>query len=259
MYTRALTKIAKDFGAETVNVLYTSFPYARDDKYDDLWNSTTHKRKANLANLAVSDIIHDGNRYCITLDLHNPATFNRSDWTRFVNLGTWRAFEEILQREWLVKSNVVLSWCDEWSLKKIRKTAQDLSMKHVITLKEKDYSQDQEVEDIIVLGDVAWKDVILYDDILDTGGTFCKTIEKIHEKNPRTIVWFVSHLLLNNDAQSKLDALYASWKLHKLYVTNTVLKKDLPSYIEIIDTSSLFANTIVSIENNQSIDYNFRF
>ncbi len=256
MYTRALSKIAKDFGAQTVNVFYTTFPYARDDKYDDLWNSTSHKRKANLANLAVSDTIHDGNRYCVTLDLHNPATFNRSDWTRFVNLGTWRAFEEIVAKEWLSKKDAVLSWCDEWSLKKIRKTAQDLSMKHIITLKEKDYSQDQEVEDIIVLWDVAGKDVILYDDILDTGGTFCKTIEKIHEKGPNKIIWFVTHLLLNNDAQSKLDALYHAWKLQKLYTTNTVHKNNLPSYIEIIDVSTLFANTIMSIENNQSIDYN---
>jgi phosphoribosylpyrophosphate synthetase len=38
-----------------------------------------------------------------------------------------------------------------------------------MTLKEKNYSQDQEVEEIVVIGEVKDKNVILYDDILDTG------------------------------------------------------------------------------------------
>jgi phosphoribosylpyrophosphate synthetase len=109
MTTRALTKTIKDFGAETVSILYTSFPYARDDKYDDIGNSTSPKRKANLANLAVSDAIQDGNNYCITLDLHNPATFNQRGSTKFVNLPIGWLFEEILQKEKLSKTNTILS------------------------------------------------------------------------------------------------------------------------------------------------------
>jgi len=36
MYARAITKTAKDFGAKTTNQIFTTFPYARDDKYDDV-------------------------------------------------------------------------------------------------------------------------------------------------------------------------------------------------------------------------------
>jgi len=59
----------------------------------------------------VEDAINDGNAYCITLDLHNPATFNRSKSTNFVNLGIGWIFEEIMKD--IEKEDITISGCDE--------------------------------------------------------------------------------------------------------------------------------------------------
>ncbi len=63
----------------------------------------------------------------------------------------------------------------------------------VITLKEKDYNQAQQVDVIKVYGEIEGKDVVLYDDLLDTGGTLVKTIEAVAAKKPRSINVLISH------------------------------------------------------------------
>lgn len=256
MYARALSKTAKDFWAKTINQIFTTFPYARDDKNDDVGNNKHTKRKPNLANLAVQDIINDNNDYCITLDLHNPATFNRSAPTKFVNLSIGWLFQEIIDQEKIEKENMIISWCDEWSLKKIRAVAKWFDVPIVITLKEKDYDQAQQVDVIKVYGDIENKDVVLYDDLLDTGGTLVKTIEAVAAKKPRSINVLISHWLFNGDALDKLDKAYKKWLFNKLFITNTVKRKNLPDYIQVIDTSTIFARTIESIVTEEGINYN---
>jgi hypothetical protein len=61
--------------------------------------------------MIVKDTINDGNAYCITLDLHNPATFNRSESTSFINLGIGWIFEEIMKD--IKNEDITISGCDE--------------------------------------------------------------------------------------------------------------------------------------------------
>lgn len=256
MYARAISKTAKDFGAKTINQIFTTFPYARDDKNDDVGNNKHTTRKPNLANLAVQDIINDNNNYCITLDLHNPATFNRSTPTNFINLSIGWLFQEIIEQEKIARENMLISWCDEWSLKKIRAVAKWFDVPIVITLKEKDYNQAQQVDVIKVYGEIEGKDVVLYDDLLDTGGTLVKTIEAVAAKKPRSINVLISHWLFNGEAMDKLDIAHKKWLFNKLFITNTVKRKNLPDYIQVIDTSTIFARTIESIVTEEGINYN---
>lgn len=254
MYARAITKTAKDFGAKTTNQIFTTFPYARDDKYDDVWNNKNTTRKPNLANLAVEDAINDGNAYCITLDLHNPATFNRSKSTNFVNLGIGWIFEEIMKD--IEKEDITISGCDEWSLKKIRAVAKDFKSPVLITLKQKDYSQEQQVDIISVYGNIEWRDIVLYDDMLDTGGTLMKTIEEIAKHKPNSVNIVVTHGLFNGDALDKIEKAYQKGLFRKLYITDTVKRKNLPNYIQTIETSTIFARTIESIVKEEGINFN---
>jgi len=254
MYAKALTKTAMDFGAKTVNQIFPAFPYARDDKYDDIGNSAHTTRKPNLANQVVEEVINDGNDYCITLDLHNPATFNRSKTTHFVNLGIGWMFKQIIED--VGKENMVFSGCDEWSLKKIRAIAKDFEVPVLVTLKQKDYSQSQQVDVINVYGDVEGKSVILYDDMIDTWWTLVKTIETMAAKNPTSINVLVTHGLFHGDALHKLDKAHKKWLFNKLYITDTIKRKNLPEFIQNIDTSTIFARTIESIVRESGINFN---
>lgn len=68
----------------------------------------------------------------------------------------------------------------------------------------------------------------------------------------------ITHALLNGKAYERLQALYEDPNIPiiKLYQTNTVRREKTPEYIEHIDTSTIFARTIESIVNEESINEN---
>ena len=67
------------------------------NKLKGLKDPETKKRKPNIANLAVTDMINDGSNNIITVDLHNDATFNRTSNTKFINLSVGRMFRHVIE------------------------------------------------------------------------------------------------------------------------------------------------------------------
>ncbi len=179
-------RIAQVFGAKTTNVLFPAFPYARDDKLDNMGTKEHMKRKPNAASMIVQDCVTQNINHVITHDIHNLATISvphMIGWkTKFISTAYWRMIEEVIKKAWIIQENTVLSGTDEWALRKIVAVCKDLKLNNLTTLKAKDYSQAQAVEDIQVYGECTDKDVILYDDILDTGGTLLTCLRKIHKK-----------------------------------------------------------------------------
>ena len=72
-----------------------------------------------------------------------------------------------------------MSGTDAGGKKKIEAISKDLHINHITTLKERDYTMDQKVERVAVYGDCEDKDVILHDDMIDTGGTMIQSIREI--------------------------------------------------------------------------------
>lgn len=256
MSTRGIVKTLKDFWADTINVVLPSFPYARDDKYDHNWCAETKKRKPNLANLAVTDMINDGANNIITVDLHNDATFNRTSNTKFINLSVGRMFRHVIETMWLDGNNVVLSGTDAGGKKKIEAISKDLHINHITTLKERDYTIDQKVEKVAVYGDCKDKDVILYDDMIDTGGTMIQSIREIKSHWARSIHVISTHAMLHGDSQKKLEQLHQEGIINSVSISDSIAHDNLPDRYHIISLDTLFANTLSSLLNNQDINYN---
>jgi len=74
-----------------------------------------------------------------------------------------------------------LSGTDAGGKKKISAISKDLHINHITTLKERDYRSDQKIEKVVVYGDCVGKDVLLYDDMIDTGGTLMAAIAEIQK------------------------------------------------------------------------------
>jgi ribose-phosphate pyrophosphokinase len=245
IFSKNLQRAAHSFGAKTTNVIYPTFPYGRDDKFDNMGTKEHMKRKWNLANMVIQDAITQNLAYVITHDIHNLATVNvpQIPWvnTKFVSLAYGWTIEEVMKRAGLYNKGTVLSGTDEWAARKIVAVCKDLKLGNLIAVKVKDYSQSQSIDSIQVYGNARDKDVILYDDILDTGGTMIKCLKKIHRKGPKSVNLLISHALFNGNSLKDLLTAHKKGMFTKLYITNAVMRTHLdeffakhtyPSFIE---------------------------
>jgi ribose-phosphate pyrophosphokinase len=245
---------AKKHGAKTINVIFTCFPYSRQDKPTQAWLKDRAKREASSTQFVVEILEMLWIDYCITIDIHNTATTNAFKQTNFVNLYTWWFVQEVINK--INKSDIVLSWTDEWCIKKTEAICKDLKLKNIVVLKTRDYSQKSVVTESRIFWDIEWKNVVIHDDILDTWWSLVSLIEEMKKKNPTSINIAITHWRFNDNAIEKLTKIHDEWMFENIYVTNTVYRENLPDFVKVVDASNIFANTITSIFQWESINYN---
>jgi ribose-phosphate pyrophosphokinase len=69
-----------------------------------------------------------------------------------------------------------------------------------------------------VIGDVADRDVVLLDDMVDTAGTLVKGAHALHEAGARNIYACCTHPVLSGEAVDRIN----NSRIKKLYITNTI-------------------------------------
>lgn len=69
-----------------------------------------------------------------------------------------------------------------------------------------------------LVGDVNNKDVIIIDDMIDTGGTLIKAVDMIKSQGAKRIFCFATHGLFSGEALSNLDKSL----LDEIIITNTI-------------------------------------
>ncbi len=250
--------LLKTHWAKTTNLVQACMPYARQD------DMTPKKRQpASLEYLWKSistSTWEDG--YVITADIHNNSA---ARWvfsnTNFVNLYTWWFIEECINDiKW---DNIVLSWADQWWDKKISAISDELKSKYIVVLKTRDYTKENVVDETDVYWDIEWRDILIHDDMLDTGWTMCTLLREMLKKKPRSINIAVTHGMFNWKALERLEKVIkeSNWVIQNVYITNSINKKWLPDFIKQVDLSNMLANNILRIykglglERNDNTDY----
>lgn len=119
----------------------------------------------------------------------------------------------------------------------------------------KQRNKPNEVGKMQLIGDVKGKDVILLDDIIDTGNTICKAAEVMMENGASSVRAVITHPLLTGNAYQKIkDSVFT-----EIVVSDTIPLKQECEKIKVISTSKLISDVIRSVESNESISalYNF--
>jgi ribose-phosphate pyrophosphokinase len=106
-----------------------------------------------------------------------------------------------------------------------------------------------------LVGDVKGKDVILLDDIVDTGGTLCKAAEIIMENGASSVRAMVTHPLLSGNAIENIE----NSALNELIVTDTIPLNQESEKIRVLSTADLFAEVIRRLKRKESISSLFKF
>lgn len=248
MHDKLVAWALKENGASSVNIVLQAMPYARQDK------STPGKRQAASMDIIWWELsrITWENGYIITTDLHNPASKSSFQWTHFINLYSGWFVKRVIDEAKEQDANFipVLLPADQWGYTKISRIAQEYNIPNLLATKTRDYSRNNTVDDIGIVGDIEGKDIIIHDDILDTWGTLIKLLEEVLKRKPKSIRVAITHGLFNKEAFEKLSSLIikSNGIIKWIYVTDTV-NKDLweNNWVKRISTQEIISNTIFSI------------
>mgnify|MGYP001279307994 CR=1 FL=1 len=116
----------------------------------------------------------------------------------------------------------------------------------------KNRNKDSVIDQMNLMGDVNGKNVIMVDDIIDSGGTACKAAELLKSYGAKDIYFMASHGLLSSNALEKIE----NSPFKKVVITNTVLSNDdvkKSELIDIIDVSRLCSEAIRRVQDGNSL------
>lgn len=103
-----------------------------------------------------------------------------------------------------------------------------------------------------VIGDVSGCDVVILDDMVDTGGTLVQSVEALKREGARTIYAAGTHPILSGLALNRIN----ESSLEKLVVTNTILLNEMAAKegkITVLSVAELFGEAIKRIHEGSSV------
>jgi ribose-phosphate pyrophosphokinase len=110
-----------------------------------------------------------------------------------------------------------------------------------------------EVAEMTVIGDVAGKDVILVDDMIDTAGTLTKAADLFLAKGAKSVRAFCTHAVLSGPAYERIE----NSGLTELVVTDSIPLKKESAKITVLSVAQLYADVMNSLVNHESISRHF--
>ncbi|GAB7255978.1 ribose-phosphate pyrophosphokinase [uncultured Polaribacter sp.] len=104
-----------------------------------------------------------------------------------------------------------------------------------------------------LIGDVEGKNVILVDDMIDTGGTLAHAADLMMARGAKSVRAICTHPILSGGAYEKIE----NSGLTELIVSDTIPLKKETSKIKVVSCAPLFADVMHKVQDNTSISGQF--
>ena len=101
-----------------------------------------------------------------------------------------------------------------------------------------------------LIGDVKDKNVVIVDDMVDTAGTLSKAADLMVERGAKSVRAICTHALLSGNAIEKIE----KSKITELIVTDSIPQKKNSEKIKVLTCSKLFADVMINVNSNKSIN-----
>src|SRR6201988_1098893 len=210
---------------------------ARQDRKDKPRVAIGSKLVANMLVAAGADRV-------ITMDLHAPQIQGYFD-IPVDHLDSSAIFIPYIEQ--LKLENLTFAAPDVGSANRIREIATYFNAEMVIC--DKHRKRANEIASMVVIGDVTDKDIVLIDDICDTGGTLAKAAGLLRDKGARSVRALCTHPVLSGNAYANIE----NSVLEELVVCDTIPLKQPSRKIKVLSVAELFAVAIRNAHENRSI------
>ena len=223
-----------------VNCVIPYFGYARSDKKDQSGVPITAKLVANMLTVA-------GVGRVITMDLHSGQIQGFFDVPVDHLYSTDLISKEIKKK---IKVDTVVS-PDSGAVKLARYMANKLDNCTIAVADKRREGNNDKSNLMHIIGNVEGKNILLYDDIIDTGGSLINVACALKEKGAKSISAACIHGVLSGQAVEKLE----KSPIEKLFITDSIplIQEKKSEKIEVISIAELIANAITRIQKDISL------
>ena len=233
---------------ESITFVLPNILYSRQDR--------KHKSRVPISSRALANSISPGLKRIITMDLHSPQIQNA--YPASLPMDNLYSFPEVVKH--LVKnhltdvSDLVVVSPDSGGVDRVKSFLKRLEVLNETSYIKRNYSmalisktrsKPGEVSGMQLVGDVSGKDVLIIDDIIDTGGTLCRAAELLKEKGAKKVMCYATHGIFSKGTEQLLS------HFDVVMTSNTHYRE--PDSIEVIDLTSLFAEAIYRAQKGLSI------
>ena len=233
---------------ESTTFILPNMLYSRQDR--------KHMSRVPISSRALANSISPGLKRIITVDLHSPQIQNA--YPANVPLDNLQSFPDVvrhLEENHLkqIEDLVVIS-PDVGGANRARSFLKRLEALNKNFFSKRNYSlaiidksrkKAGDIAEMQLVGEVAGKDALIVDDIIDTGGTLCKSADLLREKGAKKVMCYGTHGIF-----SKGDEEIAN-KFDVVMTSNTHYKES--NAIEVIDLAPLFAEAIYRAQKGLSV------
>jgi len=232
---------AKRASAQDVVAVIPYFGYARQDRKDQPRVAIGAKMVADMLALA-------GATRVMTMDLHADQIQG------FFNIPVDHLYASSIFLPYIQSLNLehlTIAAPDMGGSKRANAYAKHLKSEIVICYKQR--TKANVVDHMTAIGEIEGRNIILVDDLVDTGGTLCKAADMMMERGALSVRALCTHAILSGKAYENIE----KSKLLELIVTDTIPLKQQSPKIKVLSVAELFAKVIHSIQHHESISSNF--
>lgn len=234
---------AKRASAKRIIAILPYYGMARQDRKD--------KPRVAIGAKLIADILSKaGIDRIITMDLHADQIQGFFD-VPVDHLYASTIFVPYLKS--LDLENIIIASPDAGGAKRANAYAKFLNCGLVLCYKQR--LRANEVAEMTIIGDVTDKDVVLIDDIIDTGGTITKAAQIMIENGARSVRAVCTHPVFSGPAIDRIN----NSAFKEVIVADTLPVKAKSAKVTVLSTADLFADVITRVHKNKSISTHFGF
>ncbi|MFI5148766.1 MAG: ribose-phosphate pyrophosphokinase [Bacteroidia bacterium] len=232
---------AKRASAKQIVAVIPYFGWARQDRKD-------RPRVAIGAKLVADMLATAGVTRVVTMDLHADQIQG------FFNVPV----------DHLYASSIFLPYIQQLDLPDLTIAAPDMGgskranayskyLKSEIVICYKQRTRANVVDSMTVIGDVEGRNIVLVDDLIDTGGTLTKAADMMLDRGAKSVRAVCTHAVLSGKAYENIE----KSRILELIVTDTIPLTRKSEKIKVLSVAQLFADVLHKVTTFESISSNF--
>lgn len=231
----------KRSSADRITAVIPYYGYARQDRKDQPRVPISAKLIANL-------IVTSGASRVLTMDLHAEQIQG------FFDIPVDHLYATPVLIDYFSKfnlDNLVVVAPDTGRANRARGFAKRLGDNVPIAVIDKRRPEHNKAEVISVIGDVKDKDILIFDDIIDTGNTLIAAADALKERGAQQIIACATHAVCSGSCMNKIDESVIS----KVTITDTIqlTKEKQNEKVTELSVSELLSQAMMRIHKGESV------